>query len=573
MALDGARGRAGDHVETDADGGPDHDLRRDRGGRVRAGGVVVDLVADHDHVDVLEHGDQGQRDRRRQRLAPEHPEPGRDALPRPPGRHGVRTRTASTAAVNAIASGVPRYAPAAPRPAATSTSPITSRPAASRDDRHPDRPELAQPRRGRRAGCTGAATARPSARVAAAAQYASTPIARASGSRNSAPASASAIVSSASRTVQRRIVALSSPCPPSVRVATARAVATWSAEPGTEKIRKRRERRGQDAVVRGPEHAREDRREDHGDAVGDELRRGETGGGGRLRAARNGGPAKEQTRRCARAATVAARSATDASRGGYGGTPCRSLRRRVSALAVAAALALAPAAAARARARATTSTRTRSATSSRRRRRRRRRPATRHGAARRSSPRPPRTAAPPSSTPEPEHTLPYTGIDGWPVAIAGALLLGAGLTLRVALAAWTELTAGLRRPSAPGRGSPPTSRPATSCSCRASSARGRRRSCAARCAAWASRARSRRRRSSSATSTTAATARSRTSTCTGSRGWAARIPGCSTRSSTTTRSCSSSGPSTPRTPGPGGRVSTGSGSRTRAATSAGSRST
>ena len=44
------------------------------------------------------------------------------------------------------------------------------------------------------------------------------------------------------------------------------------------------------------------------------------------------------------------------------------------------------------------------------------------------------TAAPPSSTPEPANTLPYTGIDGWPVAIAGALLLGAGLTLRVRLA-------------------------------------------------------------------------------------------------------------------------------------------
>jgi LPXTG-motif cell wall-anchored protein len=45
------------------------------------------------------------------------------------------------------------------------------------------------------------------------------------------------------------------------------------------------------------------------------------------------------------------------------------------------------------------------------------------------------TAAPPSETPEPANTLPYTGIDGWPVAIAGALLLGAGLTLRVRLRA------------------------------------------------------------------------------------------------------------------------------------------
>jgi hypothetical protein len=41
------------------------------------------------------------------------------------------------------------------------------------------------------------------------------------------------------------------------------------------------------------------------------------------------------------------------------------------------------------------------------------------------------TSAPPSSTPEPAETLPYTGIDGWPVAIAGALLLGTGITLRV----------------------------------------------------------------------------------------------------------------------------------------------
>ena len=45
------------------------------------------------------------------------------------------------------------------------------------------------------------------------------------------------------------------------------------------------------------------------------------------------------------------------------------------------------------------------------------------------------TPAPPSSTPQPEDALPYTGIDGWPVAIAGALLLGAGLTLRVRLRA------------------------------------------------------------------------------------------------------------------------------------------
>jgi hypothetical protein len=43
------------------------------------------------------------------------------------------------------------------------------------------------------------------------------------------------------------------------------------------------------------------------------------------------------------------------------------------------------------------------------------------------------TPAPPSATPEPQTTLPYTGIDGWPIAIAGAILLGAGLTLRVRL--------------------------------------------------------------------------------------------------------------------------------------------
>ena len=47
------------------------------------------------------------------------------------------------------------------------------------------------------------------------------------------------------------------------------------------------------------------------------------------------------------------------------------------------------------------------------------------------------TAAPPSATatPPPGPTLPYTGVDGWPVALAGALLLGTGLTLRVRLRA------------------------------------------------------------------------------------------------------------------------------------------
>ena len=38
--------------------------------------------------------------------------------------------------------------------------------------------------------------------------------------------------------------------------------------------------------------------------------------------------------------------------------------------------------------------------------------------------------AQPSGTPDPGPTLPYTGIDGWPIAIAGVLLVGAGLALR-----------------------------------------------------------------------------------------------------------------------------------------------
>ena len=41
------------------------------------------------------------------------------------------------------------------------------------------------------------------------------------------------------------------------------------------------------------------------------------------------------------------------------------------------------------------------------------------------------TPVPPSATPAP--TLPYTGVDGWPLAVAGSLLLGAGLTLRARL--------------------------------------------------------------------------------------------------------------------------------------------
>jgi hypothetical protein len=43
-------------------------------------------------------------------------------------------------------------------------------------------------------------------------------------------------------------------------------------------------------------------------------------------------------------------------------------------------------------------------------------------------PAPTATAAPPTGP-----TLPYTGLDGWLVGAGGALLLGAGLTLRVRL--------------------------------------------------------------------------------------------------------------------------------------------
>jgi hypothetical protein len=48
------------------------------------------------------------------------------------------------------------------------------------------------------------------------------------------------------------------------------------------------------------------------------------------------------------------------------------------------------------------------------------------------------TAAPPAgsaqatATPSP-NTLPYTGVDAWPLALGGALLLGAGVTLRARL--------------------------------------------------------------------------------------------------------------------------------------------
>ena len=45
-------------------------------------------------------------------------------------------------------------------------------------------------------------------------------------------------------------------------------------------------------------------------------------------------------------------------------------------------------------------------------------------------PRPPRRRR--SATPA-GPTLPYTGVDGWPLALGGALLLGAGLTLRARL--------------------------------------------------------------------------------------------------------------------------------------------
>jgi LPXTG-motif cell wall-anchored protein len=44
------------------------------------------------------------------------------------------------------------------------------------------------------------------------------------------------------------------------------------------------------------------------------------------------------------------------------------------------------------------------------------------------------TPQPPSATATPAPTLPYTGVDeSWPLAIAGALLLGAGITLRARL--------------------------------------------------------------------------------------------------------------------------------------------
>jgi len=36
-------------------------------------------------------------------------------------------------------------------------------------------------------------------------------------------------------------------------------------------------------------------------------------------------------------------------------------------------------------------------------------------------------------TPSPSSTLPYTGVDAWPLALGGVLLLGAGVTLRARL--------------------------------------------------------------------------------------------------------------------------------------------
>jgi hypothetical protein len=49
-------------------------------------------------------------------------------------------------------------------------------------------------------------------------------------------------------------------------------------------------------------------------------------------------------------------------------------------------------------------------------------------------------AAQAAATPAPEHSsaggrdkLPYTGFDGWPMALGGAVLLGAGVTLRLRL--------------------------------------------------------------------------------------------------------------------------------------------
>jgi hypothetical protein len=44
----------------------------------------------------------------------------------------------------------------------------------------------------------------------------------------------------------------------------------------------------------------------------------------------------------------------------------------------------------------------------------------------------PAAGAKATATPAP-NTLPYTGVDAWPLALGGALLLGAGVTLRARL--------------------------------------------------------------------------------------------------------------------------------------------
>ena len=130
----------------------------------------------------------------------------------------------------------------------------------------------------------------------------------------------------------------------------------------------------------------------------------------------------------------------------------------------------------------------------------RRRPRAPAPARRRAAPgaaRPP-DAAPPPARPAPAATAvrrrPHAcrtpaSTPGCPPP-AGALLLGAGLTLRAASVSRTELTPGPGGHRArPAPSSRAALRPATSCSSRASSAPARRRSCAARCARSASRAR------------------------------------------------------------------------------------
>src|SRR5215467_13272589 len=60
-----------------------------------------------------------------------------------------------------------------------------------------------------------------------------------------------------------------------------------------------------------------------------------------------------------------------------------------------------------------------------------------------ATPKPAATPAPPPApsagaaqatpTPSPSKTLPYTGVDAWPLALGGVLLIGAGVTLRARL--------------------------------------------------------------------------------------------------------------------------------------------